>query len=193
MRQLALQTAARLLGIALLTPQRSQLLGHHRPLPLGRLQRQTSRRRGRRLTRHQLSGWRLARRPINQKSMLTELGVQSLRTGQQLLVRAMLHHLPAVEHINTMRMPHGAQSVGNDKTRPPLHQAVERLLNLPLGFGIDAGRRFIEQENRRVFQQGARDADALFFTHAEPHAALADFGFQLLGQALDKFFGISCL
>ena len=41
------------------------------------------------------------------------------------------------------------------------HQPVEGVLDETLAFSVERGRRFVEQEQGRVAQQGARNRDAL--------------------------------
>jgi len=68
---------------------------------------------------------------------------------------------------------------------------VVHYLNQFFGGGIDAGGGFIEDEERSVFQQRARDADALFFADAQFHAAFTDARIVALRQASDEFMAIS--
>ena len=42
-----------------------------------------------------------------------------------------------------------------------VHQAIERLLHQRLAFGIERRGRLVEQQDRRVLQDGAGDGDAL--------------------------------
>ena len=46
--------------------------------------------------------------------------------------------------------------------------------NLGFGLGIDAGQTIVENQNRRIDHQGARQSGALFLAAGEGHAALAD-------------------
>ena len=48
---------------------------------------------------------------------------------------------------------------------------------------IHAGGGFVQNQNRRVLQQGARDADALLFADAQLHAAFADSRIVILAAA----------
>ena len=66
--------------------------------------------------------------------------------------------------------------------RPPRGEAVERLLHLPLGPGVERARRLVEHQDRRVAQDRARDRDALLLAAREAVAALADDGVVALGQ-----------
>ena len=55
-----------------------------------------------------------------------------------------------------------------------LHQVVELLLDRRLDFAVERARRFIEDQDRRVLQQHARDRDALALAAGKLHAPLAD-------------------
>ena len=49
-----------------------------------------------------------------------------------------------------------------------------RLLHLPLGFRIERGGGLVEQDDRRVLDQRARDRDALALAAGQLQAVLAD-------------------
>ena len=81
---------------------------------------------------------------------------------QQLLVRAGGGDAPALEDEYFVGHAHGAQALGDDEGGPADHQPFQRQLNQALGFGIDARGGVVEQQDARVFQQGAGDGDARF-------------------------------
>ena len=54
------------------------------------------------------------------------------------------------------------------------HQRVELFLDRRFGFGVERGGRFVEHQDRGVFEDHARERDALPLTAGELHAALAD-------------------
>ena len=56
----------------------------------------------------------------------------------------------------------------------PLHSSRDRVLHVALGFRIKRRGRFVEQDDRRVLDQGARDGDALALTAGKLHAVFAD-------------------
>ncbi len=81
----------------------------------------------------------------------------------------------------------------DDKTRTVRHQPLQRLLDQFLRCRVHAGRRLVENENRRILQQCPRDAHALLFADAELHAALAHARIVTLGQAGDELVAVGCL
>ena len=61
----------------------------------------------------------------------------------------------------------------DDESGSAVHQFFDRLHDGRLGRGIERGSWFVEEKNRRVFEKGARDADALALADAEMPAAFA--------------------
>src|SRR3546814_14557889 len=47
------------------------------------------------------------------------------------------------------------------QSRAVAHQAFERFLHQPLALGVERRGRFVEQQDRRITQQRARDRDPL--------------------------------
>src|SRR5205809_3613215 len=65
---------------------------------------------------------------------------------------------------------------------PMKHQALERFLNQPLGRGVHARRRFVEDQDWRILQERTRNREALFFADAQFYAAFAYHAFQTGGN-----------
>jgi hypothetical protein len=84
---------------------------------------------------------------------------------------------------------HGRQAVRDDDGGAADHRRLQRALHQALGLGVERAGRFVEQQQRRIFQQGARDRDALALAAGQAHAALAQEGAVALRQALDEFVG----
>ena len=59
---------------------------------------------------------------------------------------------------------------------------IKRRLNFAFGVGVERRSRFIQNEDRRRFQNGARDCDPLLFAARKFQAALADHGFVAIRQ-----------
>ena len=62
-----------------------------------------------------------------------------------------------------------------------------------LGARIQRAGRLVEQEDRRVFEESARDADALALADAEVAAALSHRAFESLRHSHDKVIGLRAL
>ena len=71
-------------------------------------------------------------------------------------------------------MGDGVQPVGDGDGGAALAQMRHRVLHQPLGFGIERGGGLVEQDDRRVLDQRARDRDALALAAGKLRAALAD-------------------
>ena len=67
------------------------------------------------------------------------------------------------------------------------HQSVERLEHQLFGRRVEPRGRFIEDQDRRVADDGAGDGDALALAAGERHAALADHRVVAFRHPLDEF------
>src|SRR5437868_6688343 len=79
---------------------------------------------------------------------------------------------------------------GVDERRATGHEPVERFLDQPLAFGVERRGRLVEQQDRRLAQQGAGDGDALALATREARAVLAEEGVEALGQFAQEALGI---
>ena len=94
---------------------------------------------------------------------------------------------PAVfHHDDAVRLQNGGEAMGDDDGGAPDHELLQRLLHQLLRFGIERAGRFIEQQQRRIAQDGARDSDALALAAGQPHALLAEEAVEAVGQLLDE-------
>ena len=66
------------------------------------------------------------------------------------------------------------------------HQPVKRLADRLLGFAVERRGRLVEQQDRRILQEGARDGDALPLAAGQLDAAVADDRVEALRQASMK-------
>ena len=69
----------------------------------------------------------------------------------------------------------------------PAKQSRQRLLDGLLGLGVERGGGLIEQHDRRIHEEGARDGQSLPLAAGELHAALADERVVALRQAMNEF------
>ena len=81
----------------------------------------------------------------------------------------------------------------NRDGRAPAGEAVECLLHLALGFGVEGARRLVEDEDGWVAEDRARDRDPLFLAAREAVAALADDRLVALGQRRDQVVDLRSL
>jgi hypothetical protein len=80
-------------------------------------------------------------------------------------------------------VPDRRQPMRDDDARAVRHEALERLLDEPLRFGVERGRRLVEDQDRRVPENRAGDGDPLALTAGEPHAQVADRRIVACGSA----------
>ena len=76
--------------------------------------------------------------------------------------------------------------MGDRDHRAAARQLVERLLHGALGLGVEGARRLVEDQDRRVSQDRARDRDPLLLAARESVAPLADHRLVALGETLDQ-------
>jgi hypothetical protein len=119
----------------------------------------------------------------------SEPRIEPTGTGQ-LVVAALLDDAALVHHHDPVRSPDRRKAVGDDQRGTGGHQPVERILDQPLAFGIQRRGGFVEQQNRRVAQQGAGDGHALALTAGKARAVLAEESIQALRQVAQESFGI---
>ena len=94
--------------------------------------------------------------------------------------------LPGFHHDDAIGALHRRQAVGDDERRAVLHRRLQRGLHHALAFRVERARGLVEQQQRRVLQDRAGDADALALAARQAHAALAEEGPVALGQRADE-------
>ena len=93
---------------------------------------------------------------------------------------------PALHHHDAVRMADRREPVGDDQHRAAGHQPFERELDHALALGVERARRFVEQQDRTVGEDRARDREALPLSAREAHAALAEIAGVTLRQLLRR-------
>src|SRR5690349_16130411 len=83
-------------------------------------------------------------------------------------------NLSILQHKDLVGAPNGCQTMRDDKGGPPHHQIGEGFLHVKFGFGVKFRSGFIENKDRRVFQNSPRDGDPLALPAAEPRSALSN-------------------
>ena len=94
---------------------------------------------------------------------------------------------PAVfEHEDPVGRDDGRQPVRDHERRAADERVGERVLDGELRLGVEVRRRLVEDDDRGVLQQHARDGQALLLAARHPVPALADQGVVAVGQAGDQ-------
>ena len=117
-----------------------------------------------------------------QRLPLEQPPVDAAVQPDQRFVPALLDDAAAVEHQQPVERPHRRQPVRDDERGAAHHQPLHRLLDQHLRFRIEAGRRLVEDQDRRIGEEGARDGHALALAARQLDAALADQRLVALGQ-----------
>ena len=79
----------------------------------------------------------------------------------ELVVRALLDDVPAVENGDSTRTADRRQSVGDHDRGAPGEQPPEPLLDPRLGVDVDVRRRLVEDQDPRVGDRGPREGHQL--------------------------------
>jgi hypothetical protein len=101
-------------------------------------------------------------------------------------MRALLGDAAGLEHDDAIGMDHGRQAVRDDDRGAAALDRFQRRLDIGLGAAVERAGRLVEDQDRRVLDQGARDRDALLLAARELQAALADAGVEAVGERLDE-------
>ena len=81
--------------------------------------------------------------------------------GQKLIMFAGFDHTAVFQHDDLIRMANRGQPVGDNERRPARHQSFQRRQQQGLRFRIQRRGRFVENQDRRILQQCARNRDSL--------------------------------
>ena len=103
---------------------------------------------------------------------------------------ALLDDPAVLEHDDLIHVMNGGEAVGDDQGGAAVHQFLDRFHDGSFGRGVERGSGFVEKQDRRVFQKGARDPDALALADAEMSAAFADLAVVAVGKLADEFVGL---
>ena len=90
-------------------------------------------------------------------------------------MRAALDNLAVAHHQNAVGVADGAQAVRHDKACATGHELVECRLHLQLGARVDTRGRLVQQQDSRVGEHDARNAQQLLLALAKRAAVLTDY------------------
>ena len=91
-----------------------------------------------------------------------------------------------IEHHDAVGLLDRRQAMRNDERRAIARQLRKRRLDAPLGVGIERRGGLIQNQDRRILQDRARDRDALPLAAREQRAAIAHQGVEPLRQLVGK-------
>ena len=92
-----------------------------------------------------------------------ELTIVSIN-GEEGFMRAALHDFTFMEHLYLVRITDGGKSMGNGNSGAGLHKTLKSILHQALRLSVESRRSLIENEDRRILEYGASNADTLALT-----------------------------
>ena len=120
---------------------------------------------------------------------IIEAGVEAV-LGEEGGVVALFDDLALIQDVDAVGSADGAQAVGDDDGGASCSSRSQALLDQGFGDGVDIGGGLVQDEDARVGQDGAGDADELALADGEVDAAFQDPGLVALRQGADKFVGV---
>ena len=121
-----------------------------------------------------ISGVVLLRHPLHALTLQLRHVTEQALLFQQISRSSYLCHTPAGKQSNLVRMHDSAHAVGDDEHRLIPNESGQCRLHRCLVFHIRRGGRLIQQNHRRVLQNGAGNGDALpckaIFSHKKDAA-----------------------
>ena len=90
-----------------------------------------------------------------------------------------------VKHKHLIGVANGAEAVGDDEAGPPGEQHFQGVLDARFGHRVDAAGGFVEDEDARVSEHRAGEADELALAEREVDALFADLRLKTGGQCCD--------
>ena len=93
---------------------------------------------------------------------------------EQFLGRSESHDAAVVQNDHVVRVPDSGSAVGDLDHRAPPHQGGQAFFDFGFGIRIQVCGRFVQDQDIRVFQHGARDRHTLLFTARQACAVDAD-------------------
>ncbi len=106
--------------------------------------------------------------------------------ADKLGMAAALDDLAVIQHQDFVGIHHRGKPVRDDQRGAVPGDLAQRALDFAFGAGVQRGRRFVQQQDRRVLQDGAGDGDALLLAAGKFQPALAHHGFIAQRQFEDE-------
>ena len=95
---------------------------------------------------------------------------------EEAVVCSVLYNAALVDDDDSVRVPDGGEAMRDDDRGSSANHRVETLLDLCLGEWVDARGGFVQDEDRGILQEHARERDELSLAERDRRAALADIG-----------------
>ena len=111
--------------------------------------------------------------------------------GVERFVRAAFDDAAAFDDQDLLGAAYGGQPVRDHKCRAPAHQVAQPFLDQRFGFGVQAGGSFVQDQDARIGEDGARDRHALLLPAGQADAAFTHDRVVLLLETLGEFIHAS--
>ena len=98
------------------------------------------------------------------------------------MVRAPLCDPPGAQHQDFVGRLQPHQPVGDEQRCASRRQILQGGQHFPLGEGVQVGRRFVQNQDRRILEDGAGNGQSLALPPAQAQPLLPDPGIVALGQ-----------
>ena len=105
---------------------------------------------------------------------------------EQLLGRAVLDHPAVGDHHHPLGAAREPGRMRDHEGGSPPHQTIEPSHQLVLACRVEAGGRLVEDQDRRVAKQDARDPDPLALAAGEPDPGGSELGVVAVRQPVDE-------
>src|SRR3569623_15989 len=104
----------------------------------------------------------------------------------QLIEGSALGDAPLVKYKDARRIADGGEAVRDHECGAALHHGVEGGVDLGFGHGVERGGRLVQNEDRRVLLQRARNREPLALAAGQHASALACIGVEFLLATFDE-------
>ena len=107
---------------------------------------------------------------------------------------SLLHDTPLMQYAYNIRIADRGQSVRYDDSRSIGHQFLNGILYQTFTFRVECRRGLIQNQNRRILQNGSCNTDSLPLASRQLASTVADVGLITLGHLHDEVvrIGYAC-
>ena len=109
---------------------------------------------------------------------------------KQLTMRTFFGDNPVFEDNDLVRLAYGAQAMCDHDDRSAFHQLSQGVNHEVLRFGVECRRRLVQDHDRAIANDGARDANTLALTARKRVSAFAYDSVVTMRHAADEFVGV---
>ena len=101
-------------------------------------------------------------------------------------MHALFDDATSIEDDDVVGFEDGVETMRDGDDGTTLHESARGFFEQGFGFRVEAGGRFVEDEDGRVLEEGAGEGKTLCLSAAETRSAFADDGFVFVGKRFDE-------